>query len=116
MFCGKVLVIYGPRQSGKTTAIEHYLADAGLAGDVVTFNGDETSDREMLADASAERLKMLVGRKKVLFIDEAHKIPEIGWVLKRLYDKVKSVQAIASGSSGEALAEKTEEPLVDGPS
>ena len=112
MFGGKVLVVYGPRQSGKTTAIEHYLADAGLSGDVVTFNGDETSDREMLADASAERLKMLVGRKKVVFIDEAHKIPEIGWVLKRLYDKVKGVQAIASGSSSEALAEKTEEPLT----
>ena len=112
MFCGKVLVIYGPRQSGKTTAVEHYLSDAGLAGDVVTFNGDETSDRELLADASAERLKMLVGRKKVVFIDEAHKIPEIGWVLKRLYDKVKGVQAIASGSSSEALAEKTEEPLT----
>ena len=112
MFGGKVLVVYGPRQSGKTTAIEHYLSDAGLAGDVVTFNGDETSDRELLADASAERLKMLVGRKKVVFIDEAHKIPEIGWVLKRLYDKVKGVQAIASGSSSEALAEKTEEPLT----
>ena len=25
MFGGKVLVIYGPRQSGKTTSIEHYL-------------------------------------------------------------------------------------------
>ena len=112
MFCGKVLVVYGPRQSGKTTAIERYLSDAGLAGDVVTFNGDETSDRELLADASAERLKMLVGGKKVVFIDEAHKIPEIGWVLKRLYDKVKGVQAIASGSSSEALAEKTEEPLT----
>lgn len=32
MFCGKVLVVYGPRQSGKTTAIERYLSDAGLAG------------------------------------------------------------------------------------
>ncbi|MBP5544617.1 MAG: ATP-binding protein [Kiritimatiellae bacterium] len=112
MFCGKVLVIYGPRQSGKTTSVERYLEDSGLTGETLTFNGDETSDRELLADASAERLKMLIGGKKVVFIDEAHKIPEIGWVLKRLYDKVKGVQAIASGSSSEALAEKTEEPLT----
>ena len=85
MFAGKVLVVYGPRQSGKTTAIEHYLETSGLAAQTVTFNGDETADRELLADASAERLKLLLGNKKVLFIDEAHKIPGIGWVLKRLY-------------------------------
>ena len=112
MFGGKVLVVYGPRQSGKTTSIEHYLETSGLAAEAVTFNGDEPADRELLADASAERLKLLIGRKRVLFIDEAHKIPGIGWVLKRLYDKVKDVQTIASGSSSEALAEETEEPLT----
>ena len=112
MFSGKVLVIYGPRQSGKTTAIERYISDKGLNGDVVTFNGDETADRDLLADASAERLKLLVGNKKIVFVDEAHKIPEIGFVLKRFYDKIKDVQVIASGSSSEELAEKTEEPLT----
>ena len=112
MFGGKVLVVYGPRQSGKTTAIEHYLAESGLAAQTVTFNGDETADRDLLADASAERLRLLLGNKKVLFIDEAHKIPGIGWTLKRLYDKLEGVQAIASGSSSEALAEQTEEPLT----
>ncbi len=112
MFGGKVIVVYGPRQSGKTTSIEHYLNTSGLAGETVTFNGDETNDRQLLADASAERLKTLIGNKKVVFIDEAQKIPEIGWVLKRFQDRVKDVQAIASGSSSEALAEQTEEPLT----
>ena len=112
MFAGKILVVYGPRQSGKTTAIEHYIAENGLQGETVTFNGDETADRDLLADASAEKLKLLVGARRVVFIDEAHKIPEIGIVLKRFYDKVKGVQIIASGSSSEELAEKTEEPLT----
>ncbi len=112
MFSGKILVVYGPRQSGKTTSIEHFLESSGLAGETVTFNGDETADRELLADASAERLKMLIGGKKIVFIDEAHKISDIGLVLKRLYDRVKGVQAIASGSASEALAEQTEEPLT----
>ncbi len=112
MFAGKVLVVYGPRQSGKTTSIERYLESSGLSNETVTFNGDETFDRELLADASAERLKTLIGAKKVVFIDEAQKIPAVGWVLKRLYDRVKGVQAIASGSSSEALAEQTEEPLT----
>lgn len=112
MFAGKVLVVYGPRQSGKTTSIESYISNRGLGSSVVTFNGDETSDRDLLADASAERMKMLVGDKRIVFIDEAHKIPCIGIVLKRFFDKFKDVQIIASGSASEELAEKTEEPLT----
>ena len=112
MFGGKTLVIYGPRQSGKTTAVESYIATNDLSGDVVSFNGDETSDREMLADASAEKIALLVRGKKILFIDEAHKIPEIGLVLKRACDKVKDVQVIASGSSSVELADKIEKPMT----
>ena len=112
MFGGKTLVIYGPRQSGKTTAVESYLATHELVSDVVSFNGDETSDRQLLADASAEKLRLLVGKKKILFIDEAHKVPNIGLVLKRAWDKVKGVQVIASGSSSVELADKIEEPMT----
>ena len=112
MFGGKVLVVYGPRQSGKTTSIESYISDRGLKPSMVTFNGDETSDRDLLADASAERMKMLVGDKRIVFIDEAHKIPEIGLVLKRAWDKLKDVQVVASGSSSVELADKIEEPMT----
>ena len=112
MFGGKTLVIYGPRQSGKTTAVESYLATHQLTSDVVSFNGDETSDRQLLADASAEKLRLLVGKKRILFIDEAHKVPNIGLVLKRAWDKVKGVQVIASGSSSVELADKIEEPMT----
>lgn len=112
MFGGKTIVIYGPRQAGKTTAVEAYLSANVSPSDVVTFNGDETQDRQVLADASAEKLRMLMGRKKVLFIDEAHKVPNIGIVLKRAYDKIKDVQVIASGSSSVELADKIEEPMT----
>ena len=112
MFSDKVLVVYGPRQAGKTTSIEHYISENGLSSETLIFNGDETVDRDLLADASAEKLKLLIGKKKVVFIDEAQKIPEIGIVLKRFYDKIKDVQVIASGSSSDELAQKTEEPLT----
>lgn len=112
MFGGKTLVIYGPRQSGKTTSIETYFESHRLSADVVTFNGDETADREMLADASADKLKMLLGGKSILFIDEAHKVPGIGLVLKRAWDKLKGIQTIASGSSSIELADKIEEPMT----
>ena len=112
MFGGKTLVVYGPRQAGKTTAIENYLAENELTADTAMFNGDEPADREVLADISSSRLKLLIGRKKVLFIDEAHKISNIGLVLKRASDKIKDVQVIASGSSSVELANQIEEPLV----
>ena len=112
MFGGKTLVVYGPRQAGKTTAIENYLAENGLEAETITLNGDEPADREALADISSSRLKLLIGRKKVLFIDEAHKIANIGLVLKRAWDMIKDVQVIASGSSSIELANQVEEPLV----
>ncbi len=112
MFGGKAIVVYGPRQSGKTTSIEHYLREHCDESDVLTFNGDEARDRDLLADASEEKLKLLIGRRKIIFIDEAQKIPEVGMVLKRLYDKIKDVQVIASGSSSEELASKTEEAMT----
>ena len=62
MFGGKVLIVYGPRQAGKTTAIEQYLSQMSFAKDVVRFDGEEMSDREALSDASAERLKLLIGK------------------------------------------------------
>ena len=112
MFEGKAIVIYGPRQSGKTTAVESYLSANASPSDVVSFNGDESQDRQLLADASAEKLRMLIGKKKILFIDEAHKVPNIGLVLKRAWDKVKGVQVIASGSSSVELADKIEELMT----
>ena len=112
MFGGKAIVVYGPRQSGKTTSIEHYLHEQCDEMEVLTFNGDEARDRDILADAPVEKLKLLIGRRKIIFIDEAQKIPEIGMVLKRLYDRVPEVQVIASGSSSEELASKTEEAMT----
>ena len=112
MFGGKVLIVYGPRQAGKTTSITAFLAEKGLLGESLIFNGDEPADREILADISSERLKLLLGAKKVLFIDEAHKVPNIGLVLKRAWDKIKDVQVIASGSSSVELADQVEEPLT----
>ena len=108
MFGGKVLIVYGPRQAGKTTSITAFLAERGLLGESLIFNGDEPADREILADISSERLKLLLGAKKVLFIDEAHKVPNIGLVLKRAWDKIKEVQVIASGSSSVELADQVD--------
>ena len=112
VFGGKALIVYGPRQAGKTTSIEHFLARPEFASNVIRFDGEEPADCALLADAPTEKLKLLTGGKKIIFIDEAHKVPNIGLVLKRLWDHVRDVQTIATGSSSEELAEKTEEPMT----
>lgn len=112
MFDGKIIMVYGPRQAGKTTAVEHFISEHLPAVKIATFNGDEPSDCELLSNASTERLRLLIGDRNVVFIDEAQKIPEIGLVLKRFHDQIKPVQVIASGSSSEELASRTEEPLT----
>ncbi len=110
LFKGKVLILYGARQTGKTTAISHLLED--LANDVIRFNGDEVPVRHMLADCPREELRRLMGGKKILFIDEAQRIPGIGLTLKRAVDAFKDIQIIVTGSSSFELANRTEEPLT----
>lgn len=110
LFKGKVLIVYGARQTGKTTAISHLLE--GLSNDLIRFNGDEVPVRQILADCPCEELRRLMNGKKILFIDEAQRIPGIGLTLKRAVDAYKDIQIIVTGSSSLELASKTEEPLT----
>jgi predicted AAA+ superfamily ATPase len=54
----------------------------------------------------------LIGKFKIVFIDEAQRIPEIGITSKIIVDQFKEVQLILSGSSAFDLMEKTQEPLT----
>lgn len=110
LFRGKALIVYGPRQAGKTTAVTHLLA--GRRDDVAEVNGDDADGRELLADCPLERLKAILGGRKILFVDEAQRIPGIGLTLKRAVDRLPGIQAIVSGSSSFELAGRTEEPLT----
>lgn len=110
LFSGKALIVYGPRQSGKTTMIKHILADR--VQDTLWLNGDNADVREMLAEASAAKWNLITGSKKILVIDEAQRIPGIGLAMKLLVDERPDIQLIASGSSAFELAAKTAEPLT----
>lgn len=109
-FCGKAILLYGPRQSGKTTLIQELLRPD--AGNVLFLNGDEPDVREMLSRITSTRLRSLLGTKKILVIDEAQRIPGVGLTIKLVTDQLKDVQLIATGSSALDLAEKTSEPLT----
>lgn len=108
LFQGKAIILFGPRQCGKSTIIEDLLKDRAH----VYFNGDDADIREELTNTSATRLKTIVGGHKIVFIDEAQRIPNIGLTLKLFTDQLKDVQVIATGSSAFELSSKVNEPLT----
>lgn len=110
MFQGKAILILGPRQVGKSTLCDSLLKDMGTSW--VYLNGDEGDVREELTDTTSTRLRNIIGENKVLFIDEAQRIPGIGLTLKIVVDQLKDVQVIATGSSAFDLTNLSNEPLT----
>jgi len=108
LFKGKAVLLFGPRQVGKSTLIEGILQDK----DHLYLNGDDADVREILTNTTATKLKAIVGNKKILFIDEAQRIQNIGLTLKLFTDQIKDVQVIATGSSAFELSGQVNEPLT----
>lgn len=110
LFKGKALIIYGPRQVGKSTFTEMLLSEINKS--ILRLNGDDTDTRELFSKPNVTMLKSIIGNSEVVFIDEAQRILEIGLVLKIIVDQLKPVQVIATGSSSFELAGKINEPLT----
>jgi predicted AAA+ superfamily ATPase len=108
LFKGKAILIFGPRQSGKSTLVTTILADK----DHLYLNGDDADVREILTNTTVAKLKLVVGNKKIIFIDEAQRISNIGLTLKLFIDQIKDVQVIATGSSAFELSSQVNEPLT----
>lgn len=108
LFKGKAILLFGPRQCGKSTLIETMLE--GM--EHYYLNGDEADVREALSNTTSTRLKAIIGNKKVVFIDEAQRILNIGLTLKLFTDQIKDVQVIATGSSTFELSSQVNEPLT----
>ncbi|MCF7870196.1 MAG: ATP-binding protein [Candidatus Omnitrophica bacterium] len=106
----KAVIIYGPRRCGKTTLLNKLVANAGE--DYLFVNGEDISVQEYLESQSIEKLKSFLGKKKMLIIDEAQKIKNIGLNIKLILDNIPKVKVIASGSSSFDLAKQVGEPLT----
>ncbi len=107
---GKIILLFGPRQSGKTTLVRGIAEDSGL--DTLWLSGDEADTRALLSNTTSTRLKALFGSKKLVIIDEAQRIANIGLTLKLCADMIPDIQVVATGSSAFELADATSEPLT----
>lgn len=106
---GKAVLLFGPRQTGKTTLL-HQLFDAKPG--VLWLNGDETDIQRLFENGSSSRLKAVFGDHTTILIDEAQRIANIGLTLKLITDEIRQVQVFATGSSAFELANRTQEPLT----
>lgn len=107
---GKVLLLLGPRQVGKTTLIDQIATQSELP--YLWLNGDEPDVRELLYKITSTRLSSIIGKSKLVIIDEAQRIQNIGITLKLMVDTFKDIQVVVTGSSALELADEIKEPLT----
>jgi predicted AAA+ superfamily ATPase len=112
LFQGKVIVLLGARQVGKTTLFGQMQKEIFSGMSVVSFNCDEPNDRNLLTDANSADLSAVVKNAKIVLIDEAQRVQNIGLTVKLLADKFTDIQVLVSGSSSLELANKINEPLT----
>lgn len=106
----KVLLLFGTRRVGKTWLIEQIATESGT--ETLSLNGEDQDVQNLLANRSVANYTRILGNAKLLIIDEAQAIPEIGKILKLMIDSFKGLTIIATGSSAFDLLNQTGEPLT----
>lgn len=110
LFKGKVITLIGARQTGKTSLLKKLISTQTEPS--IWLNADEFDIKERFRNPTSTSLKALIGNNKLVIIDEAQNIDEIGLALKLLIDTYPEIQIIATGSSAFELQNKTNEPLT----
>jgi uncharacterized protein len=109
-FLGKIIVILGARQVGKTSLIK--VLSKELNENYLWLDGENSDVREMFQEFNVEKLRTIAKNNKLIVIDEAQKIDQIGSILKIYADYHKDIQVIASGSCAFELRNAMNEPLT----
>lgn len=108
----KVLVIFGPRQVGKTTLLKDYLATINKKIKYRLDSGDDIRIQELIGSMNFSKIKEYAKGYKLIAIDEAQKIKNVGQGLKIMVDEIPGIKIIATGSSSFELSGQIGEPLT----
>ena len=106
----KVVMVLGARRVGKTILVEEILKK--INEPYLSLNGEDINVHDKLVIRTAENYKQMLGTYKLLCIDEAQKIPDIGQILKLMVDEIKGLKIIISGSSSFDIHKDAGEPLT----
>jgi uncharacterized protein len=107
---GKVLVLTGPRQVGKTTILR--ALQSSFTEKTLWLNCDEPDVRKYLTEVTSTQLNILIGNAEIILIDEAQRVKNIGLTLKLLIDSFPEKKVIVTGSSALELSNEVNEPLT----
>lgn len=107
---GKVLVLYGSRQVGKTTLLRRFLAGTKLKYKL--DSGDNIKTQQILGSQDFDQITGYLAGYELLAVDEAQRIPNIGLGLKIIVDQIPNLFVIATGSSSFELSGQVGEPLT----
>lgn len=105
----KALIVLGPRQTGKTTLLMDLCERFGK---FLFLNCDDPETKIKLENVNENKLKQLIGNNKIIFVDEAQRVKNIGLTLKIITDRIKHAKLVVSGSSSLELANEINEPLT----
>lgn len=106
----KALIIFGPRQAGKTTLIRNYLSNTNFRSKIES--GDLLKTQHILSSQDLKTIQEYVHGYDLIVLDEAQNIPNIGIGVKIIVDLIPKVRVIATGSSSFELAGQVGEPLT----
>lgn len=108
----KLLLIYGPRQAGKTTLLQNLKVKLGETSKITYLNCDLDEDRSTIDTTALTPLKLLLSQTQLLMIDEAQRLQNPGLTLKIIHDNLTGVQVIATGSASFSLRNALSDALT----
>ena len=103
-------MVLGAKRVGKTVLIKKILAS--LSEPFLSLNGEDISVHDKLATRTVENYRQIIGSYRLVYIDEAQKIPDIGLKLKLMIDEIEGLKIIISGSSSFDIFNEAGEPLT----
>ncbi len=109
LYKGKVILLYGARQVGKTTISKRIIEQNGSG---IYLNCEQLAVKEILESGNLENIINIFQGSKLVILDEAQKIISIGETLKLIHDTYPEIQLIATGSSSFDLSAHVKEALT----
>jgi len=106
----KIVLLYGPRQAGKTTLSKQIIRDTGMKAMMV--NADQLKYIDVLSSRDLGKLQGLTAGYDLLFVDEGQRIPDIGINLKILHDETPGLKILVTGSTSFLLSGRVSESLA----
>ena len=111
LFKKKIIIVYGARQVGKTTLVRKIAEETGQPFGYLNCDELDILTQFQQADNSLA-LRQMMGNNKLVIIDEAQRVRNIGLKLKLMVDTYPSIQLLVTGSSSLDLSNEISEPLT----